>query len=109
MSEQKRKMSNYAARLVPTIREKAEEICHREGISLNQFLNLALMRQITFFEQQSEPRLSQRFSRQEAQTVLKEFLSRQRSKVPLPGDELPNAYKAFSRSSKKAPKNQPNG
>jgi hypothetical protein len=96
MAQQKPKMSNYAARLVPTIREKAEEICRREGISLNQFLNLALMRQITFFEQSSEPRLSQRLSQQEAQAVLKKFLNRQRSEAPLPGDELPHGYKAPS-------------
>lgn len=91
MAEQKPRMSNYAARLVPTIREKAEEICHREGISLNQFLNLALMRQITFFEQQSEPRLSQRLSQQEAKEVLGKFLNHRHSEEPLAGDELPRS------------------
>ena len=106
MAEHKPKMSNYAARLVPTIREKAEEICQREGISLNQFLNLALMRQITFFEQQSKPRLSQRLSRQEARAVLKKFLNRRRSGAPLPGDELPSSYTSPSHSSKKASKDR---
>jgi hypothetical protein len=94
MAGQKSKMSNYAARLVPTIREKAEEICRREGISLNQFLKLTLMRQITFFERQGEPRLSQRLSQQEAIAVLKKFLNRRHSEAPLPGDELPSPYKA---------------
>lgn len=94
MAEQKSKMSNYAARLVPTIREKAEQICDREGISLNQFLNLALMRQITFFEQQDQAHLSQRLSRQEARAVLKKFLNRRHSEAPLSGDELPGSYNA---------------
>ena len=94
-------MSSYTARLVPTIREKAEEICRREGISLNQFLNLALMRQITFFEQQGELRLSQRLSQQEAKTVLKRFLKRRHSEAPLPGDELPSSYQfPFTRRKK---------
>ena len=101
MAEQKPKMSNYAARLVPTVRKKAEEICRREGISLNQFLNLALMRQITFFEQQGEPHLFQPLSRQEARAVLNKFLNRPHSGNPLPKDELPSAYRGSAIRRKK--------
>lgn len=96
-----KKMSNYAARLVPTIREKAERICEAEGISLNQFLNLALMRQVTLFEQHTQRNLSRRFSRAEAASVLETFLDRDGSEVAQAGDELPADYRSVRFRGKK--------
>lgn len=43
----------FPLRLSPTMRHQANELAHREGISLNQFISLAIAEKLTRMEQQA--------------------------------------------------------
>lgn len=43
----------FPLRLSPTMRHQANELAHREGISLNQFISLAVAEKISRMEQQT--------------------------------------------------------
>jgi len=43
----------FPLRLSPTMRHQANELAHREGISLNQFVSLAIAEKISRMEQQA--------------------------------------------------------
>jgi len=65
----------FPLRLSPTMRHQANELAHREGISLNQFISLAIAEKISRMEQQTWTR-DQANSKFEGPGRLRVFVNR---------------------------------
>jgi len=82
---------------MPSVRKVAEEVSRREGVSLNQFINLAVAEKLALWQHEqwlasrSEP-TPERIAR-----VLR-ILDRPTNKPPEPGDELPEGYVSIRES-----------
>lgn len=80
------KKSNFALRLQPSLLEEARQTATREGVALNQLINVAVveklsaMRTAAFFRERSS-----RANIPEAIEILKRL---GRGNPPLPGDEF---------------------
>lgn len=51
MAEEYKRHQCFPLRLSPTMRRQANELAHREGVSLNHFVSLAIAEKITRMEQ----------------------------------------------------------
>jgi HicB family len=66
MSDEYFRRQTFPLRLSPTMRHQANDLAHREGISLNHFVSLAIAEKISRMEQelwikeQSKPRQDDR-------------------------------------------------
>jgi hypothetical protein len=80
--------SNYALRLLTSLKAEAEKVAAEEGTTLNQFINvavaekLAALRTVRYFQE--------RAARAEL-AVFDQLLARAGEEPPRPGDELPDA------------------
>jgi hypothetical protein len=80
--------SNYALRLLTSLKAEAEKVAVEEGTTLNQFINvavaekLAALRTVRYFQE--------RAARAEL-AVFDQLLARAGEEPPCPGDELPDA------------------
>jgi len=88
--------SNFALRLQPTLMEEAKALAQKEGVALNQLINvavaekLAVTRTLDFFE---------RYTRDADVAKALELLRRPRKgEPPREGDELPEGWKDRSSS-----------
>ncbi len=79
--------SNFALRLQPSLLEEARKVAEREGVALNQFINVAVAEKLSALRTESYFR--ERAARADVPRAL-EILSRAGAgNPPLPGDELP--------------------
>jgi len=53
MTQEYKRHLSFPLRLSPSIREQATELAHREGISLNHFISLALAEKLSRMEHES--------------------------------------------------------
>jgi len=93
-SQRKGVVSKFPLRLMPSVRRAAEEFSQREGVSLNQFINLAVAEKMVHLQHDAwlavRPRLT-------AAVISKGLaaLDRPAHNAPDPGDELPEGYESI--------------
>lgn len=89
-------MSKFPLRLMPSLRESAEAVSRKEGVSLNQFINIAVAEKLAVIEYNEWVARRPKASPQRIKRAL-EILDRESGKKPAPGDELPEGYRTSSR------------
>ena len=81
----------FPLRLARSIRQRAEEFSEREGVSLNQFINLAVAEKVSHLQHEawlaSRPKPNQAMI---SRALL--LLDRPTGNAPDQGDELPKGY-----------------
>jgi hypothetical protein len=81
--------SNYALRLLASVKAEAEKVAAAEGTTLNQFINVAVAEKLAVL------RTAQYFQERAARADLNVFdrlLASAGEEPPRPGDELPQNY-----------------
>ena len=53
MQDKQRKRAMFPLRLAPSLRDKAEDLAHGDGISLNHFISLAVSEKLARMEQEA--------------------------------------------------------
>jgi hypothetical protein len=85
------KTSNFALRLQPTLLEEARALAKAEGVALNQLINVAVAEKLAVWRTRE---FFERYTRDADVGRALELLNRSGGdKQPLPGDELPAAWK----------------
>ena len=84
-------MSQFPLRLMPSVRRGAEEFSSKEGVSLNQFINLAVAEKLARL-QQEEWLASRPAASAEVIAAGLEALNRKVGVSADKGDELPEGY-----------------
>jgi hypothetical protein len=80
--------SNYALRLLSSLKAEAEKVAAEEGTTLNQFINVAVAEKLAAL------RTARYFQERAARAdlaVFDQLLARAGEEPPRPGDELPDA------------------
>jgi hypothetical protein len=80
--------SNYALRLLTSLKAEAEKVAAEEGTTLNQFINVAVAEKLAAL------RTARSFQERAARgdlTAFDQLLARAGEEPPRPSDELPNA------------------
>lgn len=101
MRQKKPAVSKFPLRLMQSVRSVAESFSRREGVSLNQFINIAVAEKLAHL--QHEEWLAQRPKVTDA--LLAEalnILDRPASNTPADSDRLPKGYVPLRRLSGKA-------
>ena len=80
--------SNYALRLLTSLKAEAEKVAAEEGTTLNQFINVAVAEKLAALR---TARYFQERAARADQTVFDQLLARAGEEPPRPGDELPDA------------------
>lgn len=81
----------FPLRLMPSVRRTAEAFSEKEGVSLNQFINLAVAEKLAHLEYEEWVRDRKKPTKHlvdEALTILDKVTNRSVA----PGDELPTGY-----------------
>jgi hypothetical protein len=95
MPNESRKTSidRFPLRLMPSVRRTAEAFSEKEGVSLNQFINVAVAEKLAHLEHDEWLRSRKKPN---AQSVAKALytLDHDGNQVVEEGDELPNGYKS---------------
>ena len=79
--------SNYALRLLTSLKAEAEKVAAEEGTTLNQFINVAVAEKLAAL------RTAKYFQERSSRTdlvVFDQILARAREEPPRSGDELPD-------------------
>lgn len=90
-------VNKFPLRLMPSVRKRAEEFSRREGVSLNQFINVAVAERLVHL--QHEAWLAVR--RKPTAAVIARALAgldRPTGIAPGDGDELPEGYESVRAS-----------
>jgi hypothetical protein len=80
--------SNYALRLLASLKAEAEKVAAEEGTTLNQFINVAVAEKLAAL------RTARYFQERAARAdlaVFDQLLARAGEEPPRPGEELPDA------------------
>jgi hypothetical protein len=98
-TEQRKAVSGerFPLRLMPSIRKNAEAFSEKEGVSLNQFINVAVAERLAHLEHDEwvhNRKVPSSAKTLEAMNVLNQL----GSDVPDKGDELPKGYLPHSRA-----------
>jgi hypothetical protein len=88
--------NKFALRLMPSVRLGAEKISASEGVSLNQFINVAIAEKVARVEHDRWAANRQPVD-DAARADALDLLRRGGKLVPEPGDELPAEYSAWRR------------
>ena len=83
--------SKFPLRLMPSVRRTAETYSQKEGVSLNQFINLAVAEKLAHLEHEEWVRSRRKPTAQIRARALK-LLDQGGKNAPVPGDELPEGY-----------------
>jgi hypothetical protein len=86
----------FLLRLMPSVRRTAMVFSQKEGVSLNQFINVAVAEKLAHLEHEEWVRNRKQPSMELAARALN-LLDRAGSKPLEPGDELPKGYRAKRR------------
>ena len=97
MNGNSKKVANkFPLRLMPSVRRVAEQFSRREGVSLNQFINIAVAEKLAHLQHEewlaSRPRLTDALLEKAVH-----ILDRSAKRSPEPGDELPDGYVSVRR------------
>ena len=89
--EKKATIGKFPLRLMPSVKRDAEEFSRQEGVSLNQFINVAVAEKLSRL--QHERWVASRPKPDAARTARAlAVLDRDNGNEPDPGDELPEGY-----------------
>jgi len=91
--------NKFPLRLMPSVRKVAERLSQQEGVSLNQFINVAVAERVAYL--QHEEWVARRA--QPTQALVDkalQILDRRSKARPESGDELPRGYKSVRRQSR---------
>jgi hypothetical protein len=83
--------SKFPLRLLPSVRHSAEEFASREGVSLNQFINVAIAEKVAHLRHEAWLRRRAKVTDASIARVLA-LLERGGNQPVEPGDELPEGY-----------------
>jgi len=86
----------FPLRLMSSVRRTAEEFSEKEGVSLNQFINVAVAEKLAHLEHEEWIRNRKQPTKELAGRALI-LLDKAGSKPVEPGDELPKGYRAKRR------------
>lgn len=86
----------FPLRLMPSVRRTAEVFSEKEGVSLNQFINVAVAEKLAHLEHEEWVRNRKLPSRELAARALS-LLDKAGNRPVQPGDELPKGYRAKRR------------
>jgi hypothetical protein len=86
----------FPPRLMPSVRRTAEVFSQKEGVSLNQFINVAVADKLAHLEHEEWVRTRKQPTKELAARALN-LLDKARNKPVEPGDELPKTYRAKRR------------
>jgi hypothetical protein len=86
----------FPLRLMPSVRRTAEVFSEKEGVSLNQFINVAVAEKLAHLEHEEWVRSRKRPSKELAARALS-LLDKASNRPVQPGDELPKGYRAKRR------------
>jgi hypothetical protein len=90
-TEKKAAISKFPLRLMPSVKRDAEEFSRQEGVSLNQFINVAVAEKLSRL--QHDRWVASRAKPDPARTARAlAILDRDNGNAPDPGDELPEGY-----------------
>ena len=93
IDEKKMSMSKFPLRLMPSLRKSAEAVSKREGVSLNQFINVAVAEKLAVIEHNEWLARRPKASPERIKRAL-EILNRDTGNAPATGDELPEGYQS---------------
>jgi len=79
--------SNFALRLQPSLIDEARKAAEREGVALNQLINVAVAEKLSALR--TEEYFLERAGRADRARTLKILARAGKGNPPLPGDELP--------------------
>jgi hypothetical protein len=85
--------AKFALRMTATLGKEAKESAAREGVSLNQFINLAVAEKVEYLENEAWI-AKRRAPTQDRIDRAIAILNRKGTLPPLPGDEIPESYKS---------------
>ena len=88
-------LRTFPLRLMPSVRRTAEVFSEKEGVSLNQFINVAVAEKLAHLEHEEWARKRKQPTKELAARALI-LLARAGSKPVEPGDELPKGYRPKS-------------
>lgn len=96
VNRKKLTVSKFPLRLMPSVRRVAEDYSQKEGVSLNQFINVAVAERLAHL--QHEEWLARR-PKATSESIAKalEILSRPARRAPEKEDSLPKGYVAVRR------------
>jgi hypothetical protein len=96
VSQKKVAVSKFPLRLMPSVRRVAENFSQREGVSLNQFINIAVAEKLAHL--QHEEWLAHR-PKASAALIAKvlDILDRPTGQAPEKDDQLPKGYVSIRR------------
>lgn len=85
-------VAKFPLRLMPSVRRTAEVFSEKEGVSLNQFINVAVAEKLAHLEHEEWVRNRKKPTKELAVRALA-LLDRAGTQLPEPGDELPKNYR----------------
>jgi hypothetical protein len=94
------RQSNFALRLQPSLYEAAREFAKREGVALNQLINVAVAQMLA--ADNASNYLAVRAKRGDPQRALEILRKAGRGEPPREGDELPEGWMAAGGSRSKS-------
>jgi hypothetical protein len=86
----------FPLRLMPEVRRTAEEFSAKEGVSLNQFINVAVAEKLAHLKHDEWAKSRQPATKELAEEAM-QILEKGRSGPVVQGDELPEGYEALPR------------
>jgi hypothetical protein len=92
----KTEIAKFPLRLMPSVRRTAEVFSEKEGVSLNQFINVAVAEKLAHLEHEEWVRSRKQPSKELAARALR-LLAKAGNKPVEAGDELPKSYRATRR------------
>ncbi len=96
VSQKKSAVSKFPLRLMPSVRRVAENFSEKEGVSLNQFINIAVAEKLAHL--QHEEWLAHRPKATDAMIAdALAILDRSTGQAPEEGDRLPRGYRSIRR------------
>ena len=84
-------LSKFPLRLMPSVRHGAEEFAAKEGVSLNQFINVAVAERLAHLQHQAWIERRGKVTEESIARALS-LLDRGRNLPVEAGDELPDGY-----------------
>ncbi len=81
----------FPLRLMPSVRRTAQAYSEKEGVSLNQFINVAVAEKLAHMEHDEWVRNRRKPTRESLAKALR-LLDQGGNNPPEPGDELPEGY-----------------
>jgi hypothetical protein len=88
----KNEVAKFPLRLMPSVRRTAELFSEKEGVSLNQFINVAVAEKLAHLEHDEWLRNRKQPTAPAVARAL-ELLERTGTQPPTPEDELPEGYR----------------